>query len=561
MSFPYKKSKKGVKSSDSGSDASGLTKVCKFFLRGSCSNKRCRYLHVRDVPSSTSAPSSAGSDVLITVLKLLFEKERDNIIMQDSTGVVLQLSSMANYVCLVSIQKSIDFNSKVFCDSLGRCIQEVCFPSLPRGYILDGNGIRSVLHLVNSFRYYGLADHVAALSLANNPLDSLDFVQHLKHFSNLREIVGAGSMCGEEAMSVRDAIKSNLPSVMSIDGRSARAAPMSLPWPLHYRSQFTDGSTGSAALSHDPLQANLYQFITSSVLCPLEKADMETVSDAYSLSAMLSISFCDNNSAVSSGDGSLLDRDAVRDVVALRLRQNDANHNVVLKSAKSSVVAVGRADVCAALMNLVYSNKFTVTHRIHDSVNVAVMDGHDASFCLPQPVSIVTIHGILSWTHAPATISKHGETFSIRRCFSRTFTVSTADSGRWHVVNDMLSLYPLSVGEQEVAELPNILYMPAVDRRLARRFAAQYSVPEPVVSLLVSTVSSDAHLASILVDLSHIGLSDFDSCAGLLDGDPLGGIMLCRLRAKFGVAEERGVELVRSVGLQWELLCDAVTVS
>eukprot|EP00796_Vickermania_ingenoplastis_P008405 gene8405-5886_t len=526
--------------------------ICKFFQQGKCSNKRCPYLHVKGT-TERSTEDSASSQILSTMLKLFLEKQRHNVFSEESCA--LNLSNLTEYEDLQNISSSINLNNRIFCMALCKSIKDVIVPP-PVIYRFENDNIKSVLQLVECLKETSLHETIQAVSFAGNRIESLEVADHLKHLTRLREINLEGNpVTGNPEYKNR--FRKSIPSLTSIDRESIRAPLLNLPWPAFYTPYDAPLPAESPHTIHtySPLQSNIIQFIQSSIIAPMEgNNSVDAVSDVYSCSALLTLSF-ESSAAVSTGtsNGSV-QRDMVREIVALRLRQNDSNHNILL-GLKPTIVASGRTSVCATLEQCVYPKNFSVSHLVHHNIDVSVLDNHNVQntdFLLAEPVSVVTLHGILSWTYAPQ-VTTLASNLLIRRNFSRVLVVTTADSGRWHVTNDLISLYPLNIS-MSGAVLPDILYTPAEDRHLIVRFARLFNVPEPVVATLARSSASDAHLGSILVDLSDIPIWQYEHAASLFNGDPMASIMLCRLHKRHGLDEQKGMQLIHQFGLNWDAL-------
>ncbi|KAG5475404.1 hypothetical protein LSCM1_03517 [Leishmania martiniquensis] len=612
MSRPYKKSKGAV----------GATKYntpCKFFLRGSCSNPRCPYLHVRNetvrrLASHKEVAAQHGNGavkVMSTMLKLFFEKQKQLIYNAESG--MLNLSELTSYDDLSSVASSINLNTRTFCIALCSCIRDLVSPP-PTILQLDKNGVKSFHHLGKALEEAGLHESLRALSLAHNSITSTDIAQELKHFSSLTEVSLVGNPV-TESTDYKLKFKRYVPWLQGLDGESMEAPPLELPWPLFFDHGHTLGDVVSAAddlsstvRGYDSAQKALLHFIQSALLDPLERepatgllTGVDAVSDAYALNATFTFSLVSNEAAVSTpsrtagGCAASTQRDVVREIVGFRMRQTESNHNVLL-GLKSTTVAIGRTSVCAKLEHVLYPKSFVVGHYIHDSPDVTVLDnkgfGPNAVVGMKQPLSVVTLHGVMFWryrtTGSDADVQHSSllrDAIIIKRNFSRVITVSSTDPGRWHIVNDMITLYPFrggggsDGGEAEalsggagVSTAPltpesillrdvhpyDVVFSPATDPKRAARIARRYRVPAPIVTTLCSVVHSDRELAVILVDLTDIPLEVYEQCATLVEMDPLASIFLCRIGNRFGIEPADGVMLLRKCGLDWAAVVQAI---
>lgn len=532
------------------------SQVCKFFQRGKCYNKRCPYLHV--MPDSRASIEVKGSEAILTaMLKLFFEKQQ-HCLFNKETGI-FNLSDLASYSELATIGSSLNFNSTFFCSTLCGCIRDTIIPP-PSVYQFDNNNIKSVFPLADAFRQNHLCEDVRALSFANNGIKVLNFVEHLKFFSRLQEVVFTNNPVAL-LPDYRNKLKKEIVSLFSIDGSPARALPLALPWPKFYAScteKHNSVATNSRSLVYTALEENLIQFILSRIIEPLEKSGgVDAVSDSYSRSAVFSISFDADASISSSTVGSTaLQRNVVRDIVAFRLRQKETNHNLLL-GGKSQLIALGRTQVCTTLQDVLYPKNFSVSQWIHPSIDVTVLDNvgeNPGMALLRESFSLIVLHGVISWTHQPSSLS-----CVIRRSFTRVFTVVMGERGGWEVTNDTVFLRAYHFDDSSDPLFTGVLYTPWKDISFARRLAVFFDVPEPVVVSLINCpegyIDSEAQLATILGDLSSIPLSQYECNASLLNGSPLASIMLCRLQKVFELQDAQlGIRLIQECGLDWESL-------
>ncbi|KAG5499320.1 hypothetical protein JIQ42_04135 [Leishmania sp. Namibia] len=614
MSRPYKTIKGAV----------GATKYntpCKFFLRGSCSNQRCPYLHVRNQTSMRSAShkevavqqGNGAVKVMSTMLKLFFEKQTQLIYNAESG--MLNLSQLASYDDLSSVASSINFNTRTFCVALCTCIRELVSPP-PAILQLDKNDVKGFHHLGKALEEAGLHASLRALSLAHNNITSSDIAQELKHFTGLTEVNLVGNPV-TESTDYRLKFKRHVPWLQGLDGESMAAPPLELPWPRFFDPEHaladvvsTADSLSSSVRGYDSTQKALLHFIQSALLNPLEMepapgllTGVDAVSDIYALNATFTFNLVSNEAAVSTpsrsagGGAASRQRDVVREIVGFRMRQTESNHNVLL-GLKSTTVAAGRTSVCAKLEHVLYPKSFAVGHYIHDSPDVAVLDnkgfGPNAVVGMKQPLSVVTLHGVMLWRYRTAGSDadvQHSnlvrDAIIIKRNFSRVITVSSTEPGRWHIVNDMVTLYPFRGGSSNESESQassaascgagvstapltpenillrdvhpyDVVFSPATDPKRAARIARRYRVPAPIVATLCSVVHSDRELAVILVDLTDIPLEVYEQCATFVEMDPLASIFLCRIGNLFGIEPAEGAVLLRKCGLDWAAIVQAV---
>nr|CCC94830.1 unnamed protein product [Trypanosoma congolense IL3000] len=240
-----------------------------------------------------------------------------------------------------------------------------------------------------------------------------------------------------------------LPSLIGLDGESICAPPLGLPWPQVTPPGFSEAQT------------HVLQFIRFGLLAPLEADSsagapygVDAVSDSYSKNAILTISLTSPEAAVSTpmrgGNGAsnaTQQRSVIRDIVSLRLKQTESNHNL-LHGLKASVVACGRTKVCSQMEHWLYPKSFRVRHHLHSSPSVQFLDNtyltEPSQTAMKVPVTIVTLHGIMAWTSTSGQGGAHSaDQTTIQRNFTRVLSVMQAEAGRWLIANDMVSLYPL----------------------------------------------------------------------------------------------------------------------
>lgn len=551
-------------------------------------------------------------NVLSTMLKLFFEKQQVNI--YDAEKQMLNLSNLAQYDDLKMVLSSINFNTHVFCQALCTCVHDLITPP-PSTLLLKDNKITSLYHLARTMEEANMHASLRALSLASNEIKSTDSLLELKKFSQLIELDLRGNPLQEQSDYIPK-VKKALPFLLGLDGHGITAPPLALPWPsFAHTTIFTHGLSAESAAQgmngstsdYDTTQQHILSFVQNALLRPLEKDPQSTggvavvdgVLDAYSPQAVLTLSLSNTSGAAVStpsrtfsGENVNPQRDAVRDIVGLRLRQNESSHNVLL-GVKSTQVATGRTRVCAQLEHWLYARNFRVTHYVHPSPHVVILDnqgfGPQAVVGVKQPVSVVTLHGLMFWHHRPNSGGQHSTSdvaslrnaIVIRRNFTRVLTITTADAGRWQIVNDMISLYAQGGGSLSdsgdivgTASSPaqqdsgdgslsyesvllrnvhphDIVFAPASDTVRAGRLGRRYGVPESVVLTLCQYVHTDIELITILMDLKGVTLDTYHQLAALVDNDPLAAIILGRIGNRFAVDPATGVKLLQQYNMNW----------
>ncbi|EPY36299.1 nuclear RNA export factor 1/2 [Strigomonas culicis] len=433
-----------------------------------------------------------------------------------------------------------------------------------------------------------------ALSLAGNAITDIHIAVELKKFVNLAEVDLSGNPVAQ-LEHYRNTFKKQLPWLLGLDRTALAVPPLGLPWPAFKNPAASDPQNDPSA--YDDMQKHILQFVQQSILLTLEAepgggqaSGVDAVSDHYALNASMTLSLTCPEAAVSTplrtaggGKGVARSNDVIREIVAFRLRQTEDNHNLVL-GVKSQKVAMGRTQVCARLERWLYPKQFVASHLLHSSSSVVVLDNHgcgpDMVVGMVEPISVVTLHGVMLWRFRNAGPSSGGgnktaqapdlmDAVVMKRNFVRTLTVSTTEAGRWHIVNDMVTLSPFSgrpmepeeqalVGAVETNVLLrdihecNMLFSPATNVHRIMRYARTFKVPPPVVQVLCQNVRSDAELAVILDDVTGLGMDIFEGCASLVGSDPLLAVFVARLGNRYGITPDKGAEMVRQVGLNWD---------
>lgn len=588
MPNPYKKNK-GI-----GKQGKQST-PCKYYLRGKCSNAHCPYLHSKTANHSVlkkedEKDKSLSTSVMSTMLKLFFEKQQT--VIYNAENGMLNLNCLTQYSDLQSVATSINFQTQIFCQALCKCIALISPP--PSAISMNENNITSFYHMAKAMEEENIHVTTRALSLAENKIADIHVAVELKKFSNLAEVDLSGNPV-TQLEHYRKTFKKQLPWLLGLDRMELTVPPLTLPWPHFKDPVAVDPQNNPAA--YDDTQKHILQFVQQSILNTLETepgsgqpSGVDAVSDHYALNASLTFCLTCPEASVSTpsrtvggGKGVTNNNDVVREIVAFRLRQTEDNHNLI-HGNKAQKVAMGRTQVCARLERWLYPKQFVVGHFIHSSPNVVVLDNHgcgpDMVVGIKEPVSVVTLHGVMMWrfrnagpssnnSNKTAQVTDLKDAIVIKRNFARTLTISMTEAGRWHIVNDFVQLAPFSGREVEPDEKSlvglteenvffrdiheyNTLFSPAADVHRIARYARTFNVPPPVVHVICQNVQSDRDLTVILNDIAGLGMDIFEGCAGLVDGDPLRAVFVARLGNRFGVPPDKGAEIVRQVGLNWD---------
>ncbi|RNF17964.1 nuclear RNA export factor 1/2 [Trypanosoma conorhini] len=560
---------------------------CFYFKRGACTNQRCPYLHVRgkeaggkaaavDAAVTSNGSPDAATNLLSTMLRLVFEKQQLRV--YDATSGMLDLSELRKLPDLKDVSNSINFNTQNFCRALCSTIKSLIVPP-PSAMQLKGNDIASLFHLAGQMEKADLHMSLRALSLEANNIKTMDALHELKKFTNLQELVLVGNPVAKRD-GYRAEVKKAMPFLLGLDGEAITVPPLLLPWP-----RFTTSAEYTEAQRH------VLQFVQCSLLNPLEAGEaagvargVDAVSDVYAQNATFTISLSSPEAAVSSPartvNGASLaatQRNVIREIVGLRLKQTESNHNL-LHGVKSSVVASGRTKVCSQLEHWLYPKNFAVQHFVHGSAGASFLDNTYLSGAAPVgmkvPVTVVTLHGMMAWTHLGPQSQTNSDRVVMYRNFTRVLTVQQNEAGRWLVTNDMVSLYPFSgktagasnkagANANTAADVSEcrILFSPRTDRSRAELIGRKKDVPAEVVLALSQHVSNDAELMTVLDDIGGVPLSMYEHCATLTGENILESIQLCRIGNRFGLAPPEGLELLRRVGGNWCAVEEAMSTA
>ncbi|CAD2215433.1 hypothetical protein, conserved [Angomonas deanei] len=597
---PFKKDKKKGNQKNKGSS------VCKYFQRGKCANRNCPYLHVKEkgVTSSSPAEDATSTSLLSTMLKLFFEKEIAKIY-NPQTGA-LDLTALRKYPDLERITESINFSLKSFCVALCSCVR--LLSPLPSVLIIADNQITSLHHFAKAVEEADLLVSLKALSVKDNQLaDATQLVRDLKKFVGLVELDTRFNPV-VDVPQYRETVKKGLPWLLGLDTVSLVTPPLSLAWPIFKDPSVPFTGEGAVGMAYTNDERHLLQFVQCSLFGPLEsdpkegQSSVDAVSDLYANSATFSFSLTSPSAAVSTpsrtaSGGRNVDsqRDVVREMVAFRLRQTEASHNLEKGVQRSIKVACGRTEVCSQLVGLLYPPNFIVGHFIHESPHVVILDNKGngpGATEMKVPISVITLHGIIMWRYrhpgsakpvpnanAPAILNDPflKDALVIKRNFTRVLVVENTAPGRWHITNDSVTLAPFGGRELEDADVisaadsltpDNILFRdvhnydvvftPKEDPHRAALYGRRYTVPAPVVRQLCQFVHSDLELVTVLEDLSGVPMVAFEQCATLVSQDPMGAIVICRIGNKFGLEPTQGAALVAQHGYNWDAIVSAI---
>lgn len=355
-----------------------------------------------------AAAPGQSSDVLTTMLKLLFEKQRHTIF--DSETGMLNLSKFKLCQDIASIQKSIDFNSQVFCRSLVTVIGETL--GAPRFVNLSENNIRSPNFFFRAMVDSNMHLVIGGISLANNDIEALDFLAVLSKFSALQELIVTGNKIAS-APTLLAQVRRRVPSLLGLNGESIQRPPLDLPLPQR------------AALTE--MQVQILQMLEANFLNVLSQKQFDSLVTLFAPEALQSFVLVDENALNIKIRGE--HKHAISDFADLKTRLRQFSRNI-LEHSRVKNVGVGRTRIAHYAQQGMYKKCFSVFHEIDGNANVVFLDVPVAKV----PTCIVTMHGRMLWRHEKLTDK------DCIACFDRTFTLTLTPQQSWQVTSDSLML-------------------------------------------------------------------------------------------------------------------------
>lgn len=185
---------------------------------------RGRNDHKRNEPSNQSNNSSI--DLMKTLLKLVVNKSVAQIFNKE-TGMLV-LSRMRDAEDLVSVSKSVDFNSVSFCKALCEVLREELESNI-RILQLDDNNISKFSVFLDALIGSGLHEGITAISAQNNRISDIQFIDVLKKFTNLNEVLLLGNSITKEKSYA--SLPRNLPGLAILDGEPVARNLLALRYP------------------------------------------------------------------------------------------------------------------------------------------------------------------------------------------------------------------------------------------------------------------------------------------------------------------------------------------
>lgn len=485
---------------------------CSFFKRGACHNPRCPYAHIK---GSVPPPVSAMSDVMATLLRLLFQKQQETIYNPSTNSLFLSRLKLCED--LKDVTRSIDFNAHQFCDSLCRVIKETIVPP-PTVIAVDGNEMKSLLHFLKAIEKHELHHNLYAFSAKENALDNFEFTSILKTFPNLQEIVLEGNPIATK-VEYRKTIKRHLPKLLGLDTKALDAPPLSLPWPSFPPAGQRIGSETSAPILN---------FIERLFHMPVD-----SLTECYAPTAVFTFSLSSPSSSFSNEISPSVrqSKDVVKDVITVRIRQGERDRNIT-RGMKVNSVATGRASVMSALLEVLYPPSFRCQYTLHESPQLELL-----STGMKVEVAVATVHGQVQWTHATSS------SLNLTRTFVRTIVVAvspTASHGVW-ITNDLFQL-------SEHRE--NILMDAKAANRL-ERLGRHYNVPAAIAVVAGEQCTCDSELIACLADLRNVTTETMDQCATLTEMNLQAAVQVGRVVGKYGVSPAEALSRLQAVNMNF----------
>lgn len=179
----------------------------------------------RNEPKNQSNNNSV--DLMKTLLKLVVDKSVAQIFNKE-LGMLI-LSRMRDADDLVSVSKSVDFNSVSFCNALCGVLREGLENNI-RILQLDDNKITKFSVILDALIAAGLHEGITAISAQNNKISDIQFTYSLKKFSNLNELLLLGNSITTEK--IYGDLPRNLPGLAILDGNPVVRNLLALRYPV-----------------------------------------------------------------------------------------------------------------------------------------------------------------------------------------------------------------------------------------------------------------------------------------------------------------------------------------
>lgn len=450
--------------------------------------------------NNAAAVTKALAGALEGTLRLVFTQYP----VYDQGNDVLKLCGMQKGVPELSkMASSVDFNTAVFCTTLANVVHNM-FPGVQNIDVSD-NKISNPTALLRAFRDKGMGNTVRGFNFSNNSIKDVSTLNMLSSFKHLHEISCSGNPMCSSAGNMQFLVK-KAPWLKVIDGTDVATRPLSLPWPRP-----------ADVTKPEALQA--LEFVQV-VLLNMADNGPDSVSACYHPMATFSLSLV----GAAPNIGKAASQNAAKELRDLRQTQEKFEHD--LKSNAKSRISAGAAGVVKHMGNLLYRTRSLMCrHQINVDAHVVRM-----AQGVPQPMTIVTVHGVISWAH------RDSPNAVVSNAFDRTFTLLpqlNANGGPpFSIANDMLSLRPM---EGNNADTMAVLFSPKNDLFIKKHVEPQTAHSDPAIVLaMVECCSSDADLEAAKAELNNAGPNAMAEAIAAAQGNPPLAIKALRIVGRIG---------------------------
>lgn len=513
---------------------------------------------------SSSTAVAAAPRLLTTMLKLLFEREKQTIFNAE-TGL-LQLNSMKGNAKFTAASSAVggggggasgplmglDLSTSASCAALCQAIVDVFGASTIDFLSLDGNGIHTPAHLVQQLDHHGLSHALKGLSLRDNDVKTLDFLRKLKpeRFPRLIELHLGDNPVAAMA-NYLSSVREMLPNLLGLDGKGVQARALALPWPV---SSPPPPSEQLAELQRN-VETALFRDMSGAL-------DVDTfLAPLYNDYSVWSLSIEEGAEVKLPPVPSSHPRrnEVAKDYCSLRIAQTERDANLLRKRGLRCVR--GAVNVVSAIQHTLYPKEFDVCHRLcNDHGPVLVLPSKPAVDPATNPTPkggvhppavlleaaallaadlatvVLTFHGAIEWRSKRQSSDVH----PVVRHFDRTVVVlvdratgapSSISRDSMHLRVPLLTAIPAiaamttgtgandatpsgrkSIGGNvektllATADLTaiNPLLFPTDPARIARLCRIYDGMDERVIVASVQSCGSDVELSQCLAEISTL---------------------------------------------------------
>ncbi|EAN94338.1 hypothetical protein, conserved [Trypanosoma cruzi] len=376
----------------------------------------------------------AAVPVMTTLLDLLFQKSA-GAIFDPNTGM-LNLSRFKDSPDLLSVQRSVDFNSVTFCKSLADVIKNKIGTSL-RILVLNENNIRKLTVLLTALEGADIHRGVTAISATGNQISDFAFLGPLKKYEGLGELLLKENTITTRA-DYRTQMVRSLPKLMMLDGELIHRGLMHLPNPV--------------PVSLNESQLGVLRFLESNLFAAAASRNYDALVNLYTSGTVFSVSRAEEPIPRrlpfdTAHNGDLLS-ESQRNVMTndfLILRRQVRWRNLQNNLQSLSHVALGRAKSSLALQEVGGGERkfISVSHELNGNANVVFLSQN-----MKVPTCIVTIHGRLFWHWSPkgsngADLIPREKAPFLTCFFDRTVSLLLDSvSNVWIIQNEMIFMRP-----------------------------------------------------------------------------------------------------------------------